>query len=930
MTWRLPSSAEPMDPANPDGCQLVHQQFAGQAMRNFYLLSLLVAAACSSDVLSSQPVPRASVLLLTPDSTAVDTAADLQFEARTVWSDGESHASPVTFSTTGGTISATGLFRAGPVPGVFLVIAQCECGVSDTALVTIKVPLHAVAVSLLPAAATLDTGATVAFLPSLTWSDSADHPAGISYAATGGTISAVGIYQAGSTAGQYQAILTCDCGLADTADITIAINAPPPPAPARLTLTVAGLPVGFTPQVSVNGPDGFTRNISATTIIDPLVPGTYEVRANGVTVGSNGYGPDFASRTIVLVAGATDSVAVTYRQILFNGVPAHPRVWMTSARVAHLRTQAAASTPRWMRVRAAADGQVGRGTAYSVEDIDKVPDLCLAYLATSDVRYATRADAVLTRYAVEANDLKGDSGYAMRFYLPLVTMGLDWCYDGLAVATRQQVATWLMNRADWVWPQSNPSRASGWAVNDVGNNYWWGFMMTGPAALAAAGDDIGTGALSGSDRPTFHRSLALTKWTTQALPFLQGEGAGGAWGEGTNYESSWRLGSFVDAFATAGTSLTTPFLVDAVRWKLQSTMPGGKFKIPFGDQPRESDASLFTYDRMQMLYVVGAAEGTLRAQAYRWLTAVGQEAQSEFNATSTLADELLRYDPAQAAGSFEGLPRGYVAPGPGFAVYRQSWTDPNATVLAFESGPVSIGGHGARDANGLMIWKGNGWISATANIYSHSGIETQTQNYNNLTVGGFGQVLYGGNDGVMQPPVFSDGLVVFRGQAKDAYGYPNGVSYGRTVLSDYTRTVAYLPQQDVVVVVDRAVIFNPALPKIWRWHMKGVPEVAGNTFRLQNPAGDFRCFGSVLAPGDVALTTESFALGNGGGATSGAVAVSMAGRATDVVVTVLQCTNAQSAPFTATAAVGATEVAVTVGGRRVVVPLSQSLPVRLE
>ena len=901
-------------------------------MRMISLLLAILTGGCASDLVDSGQGPIASALLLTPDSTTVDIAATLQFEVRALWSDGLQRSAPVTYSATGGAISATGLFRAGPTPGVFLVIATCECGVSDTALVTVKEPLHATQFTLLPASVTIDTGTTLQFTPGVMWSDSANHPVLLTYTATGGSISPVGSFTSGNLPGQFQVIATCDCGLADTANVTIAINAPPPPAPARLTLTIAGLPANFIAQVAVSGPAGFARSVSATTTLDSLPPGSYEVRASGVTAGSSSYGPVTATQMVVLAAGATENVTVTYRQLLLNGVPPHPRVWMSPDRITRLQAQVAAGSPRWLRVKSVSDAQVAKGAAYSGGDESLLPDLCLSYLGTRDARYAQRAGAVLAAFAVEANDLKYDSGYGFRFMLPLVSMGLDWCYDGLSAGQRQQAATWLMNRADWVWPSTNPSRTGGWGTNSVDNNYWWGFMMTGPAALAAAGDDIGVGTLSGPDRPTFHRQLALAKWNGQAVPYFATAGEGGAWAEGTNYESSWRVGSFADAFLTAAAPVSTPFLEASLRWRLHSTMPGFRYKVPLGDQPRVSDASLFSYDRLHALYNLAPsnAGGTLLSQLAAWLNLIGQVPNSEFNETASLADELLRFDPAQPpAGDLSGLPKDYFAPGAGFFIYRTSWTDAKATVMAFESGPTSD--HGARDANGLMIWKGNFWISASANIYSHSGIEGATTNYNNLTVGSFGQVLYGGNGGtIAAAPQVSDALVAIRGQAKNGYGYPNGVSYGRTIVSDYLRTVAYLPQLDVFVVVDRATVFNPSLAKVWRWHTKDVPQVSGNTFRLQSPSADFRCFGSVLSPGDVTLGTEAFALGSGGGASSNAVTVSMVGRASDVVVTVLQCTGAQAPPYAPTATVNALEAAVLVGGRRVVIPVSESQSVRIE
>ncbi len=900
-------------------------------MRTLLLLAALAVAACSGDLLSSEPVPVANALLLTPDSTVVDTAATLQFEAKARWSDGSQRAAPVTYRATGGEISTTGLYRAGSTPGLFLVIASCSCGVSDSAIVRVKEPLRATQFTLLPTTATIDTGATLQLTPGVTWSDSADHPALLTYTTSGGTISPVGLLTAGSAPGEYQVVAGCDCGLADTAVVTVLPNAPPPPPPprllGRLMLTVSGLPAGFVAQISISGPNGYARSASANTAFDSLTAGSYDVRAGAVTLGSNSYGPVAAAQVVVVAAGGVVSVEVGYRQLTANGLPPHPRVWMNAERLGRLQAQVASGSSRWLRVKSVADAQLARGSAYAAGDQNHLPDLCLAYLGTRDGRYAQRAGVVLAGFAVEANDLSYDSGYGVRFNLPLVTMGLDWCYDGLTVTQRQQAAMWLMNRADWTWPQSNPSRAGAWGTVNVKNNYYWGFMMTGPAALAAAGDDIGVGAISGTDRPAYHRQLALTKWNNQALPFFSGEGEGGAWSEGTNYDSSWRVGSFADAFLTAGLPLQNDFLAASLLWRMHSTMPGGGYKVPLGAQPRMSSATTFTYDRMPALYALPSASGQLAAQVRSWLDLIGQPSTNEFNETASLADELLRYDPTQATAPLATLPKSYHAVGAGFFLYRQSWTDPNATVMAFESGPAADAG--ARDANGLMIWKGSFWISATANAYSESGIEGETQSYNNLTVGGVGQYLYPGNGGTMTTPQVSDALVVVRGQARNGYGYQNEWTSTRTV-SDYLRTVAYLPGQDVFVVVDRATVFNPALPKVWRWHMKDPPQVSGNTFRLQSPAADFRCFGTVLSPGDVVLGSQAFGFGRGGSVTSNAVTVSMAGRATDVVVTVLQCTGAQSAPAAPIATVTATEATVSVGGQRVVVPLAESQPVRIE
>ena len=608
-----------------------------------------------------------------------------------------------------------------------------------------------------------------------------------------------------------------------------------------------------------------------------------------------------------------------------RALPAHPRVWMTPDRVARLRARAGAGTDRWQRVRAVADAEVQRGSAAG--DVRTVPDLCEAYLATGERRYADRAGVLLSAYAVDRANLEGDSGYPYRFWMPLVTMGLDWCYNGLTAAVRHQVATWLMNRADWVWPETNPRRAKAWGMW-AGSNYWWGFMMTGPAALAAEGDDTVTGTTSGADRPAFHRQLALDHWTRYALPYFAKDGAGGAWVEGTNYDSSWSVGRFLDAFLTSGTPLSTPWLTASLQWRLASTTPGGGFKIPFGDQPRESNASLYAYDRLAAMAILAVADPPppLAAAVQRWLNLIGQVPDHEAE-TSILAEEFLRYDPdARSAADWKGMPLDYLAPGAGYFTYRQSWSDPNATMFALESGAVNQS-HAALDANGLRIWKGSFWVSADANIYSSSGIEQGTENYNNLTVGDTGQNHREDSRGAILSTQVSDSLVVVRAQARDAYGRSDLVR----PLSDYLRTVVYLPRQDVFVVVDRATATEPAQAKVWRWHTRDTPVVQGNSFVLRTPGGDAGCLGHVLLPAGATLGVRAYTLRSGGSRepTSHAVTVSMSGRATDVVVTTFQCMTGRVTGATPLAATNAAGVTVTVGSTRITVPGDERAPVSL-
>jgi len=812
---------------------------------------------------------------------------------------------------------------------ILLALAIPACN-NDPLVVTPAA--RATSMILTPDSATIDTAGTLQVKSKLVWSDGADHPATVTFAASGGTISTTGLFTAGGTAGRYLLIAACTCGIADTATVTVSTQ-PGSGTPASLQISASGLPVGIPAQLSVTGPNGYRRDVIASVSLDSLVPGDYSLLAATATVGGDIYAPITAGQSITLAAADTKNVQFVYARVSApaSALPAHPRVWLTPARVMQLQAQAAANTVRWQRVKAAADAQVLKGAAYAGGDETYLGHLCLSYLATGNSAYATRAGVILTAYAVETNNLQGDSGYPFRFNLPLVTMGLDWCYAGLTVAQRHQAATWLMNRADWVWPETDAATTA-YGIRDVKDNYFWGFMMTGPAALAAAGDDTGVGAVSGSDRAAYHQALALSKWNSMALPYFASVGADGGWSEGTGYGvyDLWFAGRFADAYLTAGEPLDNPWFTSAIKWLLHTTMPGSKFKVPFGDQSRISTAPFFTYDRIAMLDMLAPAkvDGVLASQVQAWLNLVDQAPAREIGAPSVLTDELLHYDPAQpAAADLSSLPKGYLEKGDGVLIFRQSWTDPNATAMVFRSGPTGES-HSGLDANSLRIWKGSFWISADANIYSASGIQQTTDKFNDLTVGGVGQSHHDG--AAIVASHVSDTLVVARGQAKDAYYLPGNFAGNKSSVSDYLRTVVYLPQQDVFVIVDRTTIVDPTKTKVWHWHVNAAPQVSGNTFTLSNPAGDGQCQGSVLAPTDVALGTETFALGGGGAVSSYGVTVTLPPRASDVVVTVLQCSSTFTTSIVPTVITNATETMVTFGTKRVVVPLSESQPVQSE
>ncbi|MEO8029962.1 MAG: hypothetical protein ABI765_03880, partial [Gemmatimonadota bacterium] len=125
-------------------------------------------------------------------------------------------------SATGGSVTAGGLYHAGNTAGTFRIIATQQGGtLADTSAITLTAPALTTLV-LAPATASLTTGATQQFTVSGTWSDGSATTPLVNYSATGGAITAGGLYTAGATAGTFRVIATHQAGTrADSSTVTL-------------------------------------------------------------------------------------------------------------------------------------------------------------------------------------------------------------------------------------------------------------------------------------------------------------------------------------------------------------------------------------------------------------------------------------------------------------------------------------------------------------------------------------------------------------------------------------------------------------------------------------------------------------------------------------------------------------------------------------
>ncbi|MGZ8291434.1 MAG: PQQ-dependent sugar dehydrogenase [Telluria sp.] len=86
----------------------------------------------------------------------------------------------------------------------------------------------------------------------------------------------------------------------------------PPAGTASLAVTLSNLPTGVAAPVRITGPSGFSRDITQTTTLDTLAAGTYTVTAATVVNGPTTFVPSQAVQTVVVAAGASAAVTVSY------------------------------------------------------------------------------------------------------------------------------------------------------------------------------------------------------------------------------------------------------------------------------------------------------------------------------------------------------------------------------------------------------------------------------------------------------------------------------------------------------------------------------------------------------------------------------------------------------------------------------------------
>ncbi|MDP1891985.1 MAG: ice-binding family protein, partial [Gemmatimonadaceae bacterium] len=267
-----------------------------------------------------------ATITVTPDPVTLPIFGTQQFTA--VGTDASGNVVPLTPSWSlgagGGAISAAGLFTAGTTPGTFTnTIVATSGSITGTATVTVTTgPLATIIVSPNPTTLTIsgtqqftavghDAGGNVVALAE-SWSIDAG----------GGTISAGGLFTAGTTPGTYTNTVVATSGaVTGSATVTVTVG-------SLATITVSPNPV----TLAINGTQSFTAvgtdaggNVVAITPTWSVAAGGGAISAGGLfTAGTT---PGTYTNTVVATSGAvtgTATVTVTVGPLVTITVTPNP------------------------------------------------------------------------------------------------------------------------------------------------------------------------------------------------------------------------------------------------------------------------------------------------------------------------------------------------------------------------------------------------------------------------------------------------------------------------------------------------------------------------------------------------------------------------------------------------------------------------------
>jgi hypothetical protein len=392
----------------------------------------------------------------------------------------------------------------------------------------------------------------------------------------------------------------------------------------------------------------------------------------------------------------------------------HPRVELTPALIAQLRSLRDQDAPAWTRLlRYTANPPAGRGPGL-------VMPCALAYVVTGDRRQFNCAwDGVRPKIYRNGSDRSGGLMPLLDLYkgnkhqaafqggvlLGVIAHFYDWTYSQLSPEQRQDLIEWLNATATFEWLDCPEAHL--YMRNDGAS------VLQGLAAAAFATE---------GENPKGEQLMAWFRehWgeTMKALDII---GKGGASGEGNAYGTSPTAQGIITAaniaYTAAGEDLFTahPFFRERLLYDAFAAYPdtigGPTDPVKFPDLPLVEQASIggdgrrgaswHNRDtRRNGLVLSRRFAGTEEAAIWNWV--FRQPAVDQAYLDSEGVYDLLYYSPPPRLERPQRL--SFFDPSMGYVYIRSDWDSPDATWISFWAGP-HIDTHEHLDQGAFTVFK---------------------------------------------------------------------------------------------------------------------------------------------------------------------------------------------------------------------------------
>ncbi len=519
----------------------------------------------------------------------------------------------------------------------------------------------------------------------------------------------------------------------------------------------------------------------------------------------------------------------------------HPRIWLTAERKAVLTARLNNNTASAQNLRNWCDDHIsedlsGYTQSRALPALNAI-NYALMYQLTGNTSYGNRAIGIIeylfahpySSYTIDSW-ISFDYYYTDRYLVPPVAIVLDWCWNIMSAAQRDnfisQLDTWgadLMTGAPWAWEE--PS----------GNYYYghcWAILTIAYAIHGHSGN-----AQDYLDRAylMLDQGIKYTKGEEVMWDYMgnfTGRAKGGLWNEGTSYGCVDN--EFICAAILAVRSAETdksnfpesgfPFPNEVIQFYIHALCPSGDHTYIDGDGASRGDIGPAT--RVPILLCTALASDQYAGYGKYWLDAHTTRATYDYK----LYHEFMWYPEEAAAVDYRGtIGKQYFCEGSQVLFWRSGWSE-NDTWMAFRIGLLNTG-H-AHNGLGHFIIYDSGYLVADKALETNNGMDIGDVNHNVLYIAPVeDKRLYWGSSEIVHYEVTPD-YVYLAGDMSPVYNAQP--DYRNNTVEVKEREFFILKEEDVLLVMDRGKSFNTSVDKTFQLYLRNQAAASGDDYIVAN------------------------------------------------------------------------------------------------